>query len=78
MASRILHVKKILAFGDFGQNISHEALREWVESQDGLWLTEFDGGITHLVTTKEEWEKQSPIGLLDIPNHVLAQKLTRM
>jgi hypothetical protein len=72
MTSRILHGKKILAFGDFGQQISHEALRKWVEDHDGLWLTEFDDGITHLVTTKEEWEKQSTTGLLDIQNHILA------
>jgi hypothetical protein len=72
MTSRILHGKKILACGDFGQQISHEALRKWVEDQDGLWLTKYVDDITHLVTTREEWEKQSSTGLLDIQNHILA------
>jgi hypothetical protein len=75
--TRILHGKIILAAGDFGQKTSHGAMREWVERASGTWLTEFNDSLTHLVTTREEWEKQTTIGLLDIGSHVFVQKLTR-
>jgi hypothetical protein len=73
MGTNILHGKRVLALGDFGESIAHESIKSLVEVNGGKWLTKFDEELTHLITTKDEWEKQSHYGLPNTHHERLAQ-----
>jgi hypothetical protein len=77
MLSRILRGTKIAALGDLGKFATHDNVKKLVEANGGTWIPDLSGEITHLVTSKEEWTKQSPERSFDIHSAVVLERLTR-
>ncbi|PVH93742.1 hypothetical protein DM02DRAFT_732938 [Periconia macrospinosa] len=49
----------ITATGDLGPGKGPDQLRKWVDANGGRWVPRVQKGITHLVTEKEAWKKNS-------------------
>jgi NAD-dependent DNA ligase len=58
----ILKNNVIAITGDFGKQRTPEALKRWIESNGGHYVTKIDENTTHLICSHEAWKKQVGVG----------------
>jgi len=54
----------IAVTGDFGPKRSHEKMEHWVKKNGGTFSKDINKTVTHLVCSKEEYKKNSAMGIV--------------
>ena len=56
----------IAVTGDFGQQRSHEKLRQWIQVNGGTFAREINQDVTHLICSKEDYSKDVAMGMCNL------------
>lgn len=56
----------IAVTGDFGKARPHDRMKQWTEHNGGKFVREISRKVTHLVCSKEDYKKESALGISHI------------
>ena len=64
----------IAVTGDFGHKRTHDKMRQWVQKNGGTWSKDINNNVTHLICSKEQFKRKTPMGSSMLRTHVIVTK----
>jgi hypothetical protein len=66
MPTQFLKDRVLAAAGPLPGQLTIENMKRWTSLRKGVFLEDFDDNVTHLLCTKEQFDKKVPRGMISL------------